>query len=353
VHARPSFDSTVTPEDRLLSLASAGIDFAIPTEHNVVGDYSPAIPRMALEGQIAHVTGVEVTTYTPNLGHFGVFPYPKSAAPIPYRHTSNGAIFGAARKGDPSRVLVVHHPRLPLGLGYFQLNGFDPRAGKLPSGMRSDFDLLEVYSGYEATTRAKTEAVIVDWFALLNMGKRYAATGSSDSHKIQFQWAGYPRTYAEVAIDQAGDTGAPIDTAAVVAAVKQGRGFVTSGPIVELEAGGVHPGGELAVHGGHVSAHLRVRAAPWVDVSRIQIVAGGATIFDTETEVRPTMTGKDHGTLEEAVRRAVRFDADLELTIPRGARWLLALVRGDRAYDDVLPFMPIQPLGFTNPIWLK
>ena len=30
VHARPSFDSPVTPEDRVLSLVSAGVDFAVP-----------------------------------------------------------------------------------------------------------------------------------------------------------------------------------------------------------------------------------------------------------------------------------------------------------------------------------
>jgi len=28
-------------------------------------------------------------------------------------------------------------------------------------------------------------------------------------------------------------------------------------------------------------------------------------------------------------------------------------VRGTRAMDDVLPYMPIQPLAFTNPIWLS
>ncbi len=40
VHARPSFDSPVAAEDRVLSLVAAGIDFAVPTEHNLVGDYS-------------------------------------------------------------------------------------------------------------------------------------------------------------------------------------------------------------------------------------------------------------------------------------------------------------------------
>jgi hypothetical protein len=353
VHARPSFDSSVSPEDRLLSLASAGIDFAVPTEHNMVGDYTAAADRMDLKGQLAHVTGIEVTTYNPRIGHFGVFPYPKSAGPLPYRHATVAGIFAAARRGDPNRVLVVHHPRMPLGIGYFQITSFDPRTGKAPATMRTDFDVLEVYNGYEITARAKTEVVLADWFALLEMGRKYPASGSSDSHKIQFQWAGYPRTYVQIDPEKAGDTGAPIDPMAVVSAVKKGEGFVTSGPIVEIEAEGARPGGKARVVGGRITAHLRVRAAPWVDVSRIEIIAGGRSIFKTDVDARATVTGKEHGTFEEAAARAVRFDQAIDLTIPPGASWLVAIVRGDRAFDDVLPFMPVQPMGFTNPIWLE
>ena len=63
VHARPSFDTPVTPEDRVLSLAAAGIDFAVPTEHNIIGDYSSAIDTLGLRSDFLSVTGVEVTTY--------------------------------------------------------------------------------------------------------------------------------------------------------------------------------------------------------------------------------------------------------------------------------------------------
>jgi hypothetical protein len=218
--------------------------------------------------------------------------------------------------------------------------------------MRTDFDLLEVYNGYEITTRAKTEAILVDWYALLDMGKRIPASGSSDSHKIQFQWAGYPRTYARVDPARAGDTG-PIDSGAVVEAVKAGRGFVTSGPLVDLDVAGTQPGGELEGRDRRLTAHLRVRAAPWIDVSSIEVVAGGKSIHRAEVPSRPAFTGREAGTLEEAVARAVRFDADVELTVPPGAKWLVAIVRGERSYGDVLPFMPVQPLAFTNPIWLK
>jgi hypothetical protein len=76
VHARPSFDSPVTPEDRVLSLVAAGIEFAVPTEHNVVGDYGPSLDLLGLSRELLWVPGVEVTTYSPRFGHVGVFPYP-------------------------------------------------------------------------------------------------------------------------------------------------------------------------------------------------------------------------------------------------------------------------------------
>ena len=380
VHARPSFDSPVTPEDRVLSLVSAGVDFAVPTEHNIVGDYAGPLEVLRLTKQLATVTGVEVTTYNPRFGHFGVFPYPANSGIPPFKGATAAGVFAASKRGDPNRVLQVNHPRLPSGIGYFHVVGFDPKVGRVPAGMRTDFDTLEVYNGYDLASRARTEQVLEDWFALLNLGKHIWATGSSDSHRIQYQWAGYPRTMAFVEPKSAGDTGQPIDTAAVVAAVKKGHGFITSGPMIELELGAegktARPGDELpAPHGSNVPGKLRIRAAPWIDVTSVEVMAGmpptpaGASgvvpapvlvptagrrevLFKSKIASRPTHLGKEEGTLEEAAARTIRFETDLSLTIPEGARWIAVVVRGERALDDALPFMPIQPLAFTNPIWL-
>jgi hypothetical protein len=373
VHARPSFDSPVTPEDRVLSLVSAGVDFAVPTEHNIIGDYTGPLEVLRLSKQLAHVTGVEVTTYNPRFGHFGVFPFPPNAGVPPFKGTTAGAVFAASKRGDPNRVLQVNHPRLPSGIGYFHVIGFDPKVGRLPASMRTDFDTLEVYNGYDLATRARTEQVIDDWFAILNVGKHIWATGSSDSHRIQYQWAGYPRTMAIVDPKNAGDTGQPVETAAVVAAIKKGHSFVTSGPMIDLELGPeskpARPGDEMATpHGGPLVGRLRIRAAPWVDVTSVELVAGipappatgtkepapgrREVIYKAKIPSRPTTLGKEEGTIEEANARTMRLETDLVLTVPEGARWVVAIVRGERQLDDALPFMPIQPLAFTNPIWL-
>ncbi len=371
VHARPSFDTPVTAEDRVLSLVSAGVDFAVPTEHNMVGDYGPPLEALRLSKQLAHVPGVEVTTYNPRYGHFGVFPYSPSATVPPYKGTTVASVVAASRRGDPNRFIQINHPRLLQNIGYFNILNFDPKSGRFPP--IPAFDAIEVYNGYELSRRELTERVMNDWFALLNAGRRIAATGSSDSHRIQYQWAGYPRTYALLDPRAAGDTGLTIDTKEVVAALKRGRSFVTSGPVVEFELsqGGraVHAGEGIA-EGGSVSGTLRVRAAPWLDVSSVELLAGvpsssessttsssGApgtvvSVYKASVPSRALELESEPGTLEEAYARSVRFETELQLTLPRGVAWVVATVRGDRAMDDALPFMPIQPLAFTNPIYV-
>jgi hypothetical protein len=350
VHARPSFDTPVSPEDRVLSLVAAGIDFAVPTEHNIVGDYSPMLATLDLGHELASVPGVEVTTYNPRFGHFGVFPY-RGTVP-PYRATTPTALFQAARRGDATRVLQVNHPRLPMAIGYFNVYHYQPQSGKPPPpGMRMDFDTLEVFNGYDMAKNDRVEAVMRDWFALLDQGYRFVATGDSDSHRIQYQWAGYPRTLIATGEAASGEK-APPDTSAIVAALKKGHATVTNGPVVELEVGGGHPGDEIVSRDDPVPIHLVVRAAPWIDVTSVEIVAGSRSLATFPVPSRPTKLGPEPGSLEEAAERTVRFEREWSVPVGAGNTWVVAIARGTRKLDDVLPFMPTVPLAFTNPIWV-
>jgi len=358
VHARPSFDTPVTPEDRVLSLAAAGVDFAVPTEHNIIGNYASALDILGLGGELLSVTGVEVTTASKGFGHFGVFPYPLGTHVPPFRHTNMSAIFRAVRAGDPNRYFQLNHPRLPKGIGYFNNIGFDPKGPRTQLNKRVDFDGIEVFNGYDSERPERVEQVLRDYWALLDYGWRYTATGSSDSHRIQFHWAGYPRTMVTVdprAVPGADDV--KVDPLAVVANIKKGHAIVTSGPIIELELAGARPGDEAVTTDDPVHGHLRIRAAPWVDVTRVEVVVGvvGGTVrvvqsFDVAS--RPTELGPEAGTLEEAGLRTIRFDRDVDVPLGPENGWVQVIARGERRMDDVLPFMPVPPLGFTNPVYV-
>jgi hypothetical protein len=350
VHARPSFDSPVTAEDRVLSLIASGVDFAVPTEHNLVGNYAPAIKVMNVEGQLSSVPGVEITTYMPKFGHFGIFPWPTDKPPPPFKATDVNKVFAGARAGDPKRVLVVHHPRLTREIGYFTAFGW--KSGDPPPGaLRTDFDAIEVFNGYESAQLDRVEAVLDDWYAFLNAGKRYAATGSSDSHRVQYQWAGYPRTMVRVGATE--DEERKADPLAIVAAIKAGHATVTSGPIIEFELEGARPGGDVVLTAPKtLIGRLVVRAAPWIDVTSAKIIVGGKTVETFDVPSRPTMTGPEAGALDEAAARTVRLQAEVRVEASGDPTWVVAIARGTRTLDDILPFMPIQPYAVTNPIFI-
>ncbi len=360
VHARPSFDTPVTPEDRVVSLVAAGIEFAVPTEHNLVGDYSSALSTLDLASDLLSVPGVEVTTYSKGFGHFGVFPYPTALPVPPFKHTSMASIFHAVRAGDPNRYFQLNHPRLPKGIGYFNNIGFDPKAPRSHVRNRVDFDGIEVYNGYDNEFPDRIEQVLRDYWALLDFGWRYTATGSSDSHRIQFHWAGYPRTMVEFDPSLQHDLDSstlPVDPLVVVANIKKGHTVVTSGPIVEFELGGVHPGDELASSDDPLHGHLRVRAAPWIDVTQVEVlvgqVGGGHKVVQSfRVPTRPTVIGPELGTLAEAQERTVRFDRDIDVAVGPENGWVEVIVRGERRMDDVLPFMQVAPIGFTTPVYV-
>jgi hypothetical protein len=359
VHARPSFDSPVAPEDRVLSLVAAGVDFAVPTEHNIVGNYAPSIETLDLGREILSVPGVEVTTYSRGFGHFGVFPYPLTAPVPPFKHTSMNSIFRVVRGSDPNRFFQLNHPRLPNGIGYFNNIGFDPKGPRTRIRSRIDFDGIEVYNGYDSDQPDRVDQVLRDYWALLDFGWRYAATGSSDSHRIQYHWAGYPRTMVTVDPNASADDpdDKAIDPLVVVANIKKGHAVVTSGPMIELDLAGVRPGDELLSTDDPIQAHIRVRAAPWVDVTRVDVVVGqvGGTykiVQSFEVPSRPTVIGPELGTLTEAQAKTIRFDRYVDVPVGPDNGWVQVVARGQRSMEDVLPFVPIPPMGFTNPVYV-
>ncbi len=148
-----------------------------------------------------------------------------------------------------------------------------------------------------------------------------------------------------------------VDPLAVVANVKKGHAVVTDGPMIELELGGVRPGDEAVTSDPVLHGHLRVRAAPWIDVTRVDLMVGqvGGTcslvrFFDVPS--RPTTLGPEPGTLAEAEERTIRFDEDLDVEVGPENGWVQVIVHGQRPMDDVLPFMPVPPMAFTNPVFV-
>ncbi|APR75110.1 PHP domain protein [Minicystis rosea] len=336
LHAMPSPDAPQPLADRVRALAATGVEVGVATDHNKVTDYKPVIEELKLGAWVTSIVGDEITTRDPSWGHFNAFPLPRGSEPLPYRALAPKAMFAAARAGGsmgPETVVQVNHPRMG-GIGYFELTRFDRDdiAGwtKRVSIADLGFDALEVFNGDHYARIDKVEECLSDWYALLNAGYRFTATGNSDSHRLSFHEAGVPRNLVSVPDDDP----ARFDEKAFVTAVRKGRVVVSSGPFVRMEAGGKGIGETISA--GAVVVSIVVEAPPWVDVDRVELVRRG--------ETASAWTGP-------FTKGPRRFEIRTEVSLQKGD-WIIAIARGSKPMGH-LHRPGAKPFAFTNPIWVE
>ncbi|MGD0529296.1 MAG: CehA/McbA family metallohydrolase [Polyangiaceae bacterium] len=342
VHAAPSPDAPSPLPDRVRTLAASGVELAVATDHNAVTDYSAAIVERGLEPWLTSIPGDEVTTRGVPLGHYNTFPLASGAEPIAFDHATPAAVLSASRAAVPGGlpgIVQLNHPRIG-SIGYFELLRFDARdvAGwKSRSALaETGFDAMEVFNGDHYADIDAVEAVMRDWYALLDAGIRITATGNSDSHKVTYHECGVPRNLVLVGDDDPrhfNDAHAPHE-ASFIDAIRRGHVVVSSGPFVRLDVAG-HGVGETAP-AGEEEVHVTVDAPPWVDVSRVELVKRGETL---KAWTSPFPLGTR------------RLDARFTTTLAKGD-WVVAIARGDREMK-FLARPGAKPFGFTNPVWIE
>lgn len=337
VHAAASLDSRVPMRDRVHQFVADDVDLIVSTDHNVIADYAPVITELGVSDLLASATGDEITTAT--WGHFGAFPLAPIASEVGNGAPVTGSrtpaeIFKDLRRSSPAALIDVHHPRLEKGdVGYFHLAGVDSSKHVANrEGFSLDFDAVEVLNGYQDPDHATIHKVVEDWIALLDSGKRVAATGNSDTHHLKFNLGGYPRNYVALA-DKV------IDPAKVAAAVKAGHSYFTTGPIIDATIGFAGFGDTISVK-GTVQLAVRVRAAPWISANRLTILGPGGAVLASR--------------VLSATTNVVRFDGTIPLEISRDG-YVIVHVDGDVSMapnvGDTGTFQ-VLPFALTNPIWI-
>lgn len=329
LHAAPSHDSSVTLEDRVLSLLAEGVEYAVPTDHNHVTDYQPIVARLGATALLATTSGVEITTAT--WGHFNAFPYPRRLEPPPWANVAPAEIFAVVRARAPGAVIQVNHPRMP-GVGYFNRIELRPELGSAEADDASfDFDAIEVVNGYDLEAPKLIEQNLREYFSLLNFGRRYTATGSSDSHRLVINWAGYPRSYVRVADD------APekVRATEIARAVAEGRVVVSNGIFIAVAANGTQGPGDTIV-GRRVTLEIDARAPRWVDVRRIAVWVSG-TLATTFSGARRAGNAPLH----------VKTELDVEQD-----GWIVVEAWGEQPMSPVFYGRRVLPFAFTNPIFV-
>ena len=366
VHQAPSADSDVPIEDRVLTLAAVGVEFAVPTDHNHVSDYAPPRDAQGLE-ELGTVPGVEVTTWAPEFGHFNAFPYPRDASDASggapeYQDLTPQALFASLHEITPTPLVQVNHPRLEPGIGYFDRVGFDPATGEARGAYDAGYDLLEVWNGYDIARPANVERVFQEWLSLLEAGHRVVATGNSDSHRVDFALAGYPRTliYAPEG---------PLRTLELLDALRQGRAVVTNGPQLDVRVIGAAraegaegaeraerdalPGDEINAPEGPLWLDVRVEAPPYLAVDRLEIYIGRTLV-----ETRDLPATHRHAELGPDSAKLLRFEGRVEVDVrnrdrSEGPLPVVVRVTSRDTADDFYGRGGVYPMAFSNPIWVR
>lgn len=331
-HCSNSFDSSVSPRDRIISNLAEGIECLVMTDHDFVTDLSKHVLEMKLRHMLIPIPGQEITTR--HLGHFNVFPIPAEHGAIAWESKGIAEIFSQVRSLGGVQVIQVNHPR--IGRSYFNVVQFDPKTARSSHPEWStDFDCVEVLNAKMMHT---LDEVLRDWFALLNLGLRITATGGSDSHHVAQQEVGYPRCFAFVGCDDI----SKVECDDIVRAFRSGQIVVSMGPFVTMTVNG-HGIGRL-VSGRRFKLRITVQAAPWVDVSEVKLIKNGMLV--ERFKVKPS-------------RGIVRFDRVLRIA-PKQDAWYVALVYGDRPLSPIVSDYvgydgtrySVKPFAMTNPIWV-
>jgi hypothetical protein len=309
------------------------------------------------------VRGVEVTSSTASevapwtIGHHNA--WPQAYAPLAHRKgappsqdLSVAELYSLLRRERGARVVQLNHPRgkrpgihdgnyfthlatLGEALDVSLPLAAPPNAALLePSvdGTRAlDFDVLELMNGDSWSQYLATRT---DFHWLLRQGVRRAATANSDTHGPD-ELAGIPRNYVRV------PSGLEGDDAALDAALRLGRSFGTTGPLVaRFAVNGGSLGDTVRAPGGRATVEYEVIAAPWVPRGEVRILVNGeiVRIFDEPAGVVELSLARDAFVTLEA---GVPIDVDPEI-------WRAT---HPGSYRDALA-PGFLPAAFTNPIYV-
>lgn len=388
VHTISSLDSTTPHEDRVLTFLVEGIDVLVSSDHDEIVDYGPAAEAVGAEDEVATMIGTEVS-YQNQIGHINGFPLTRDD-----EHRRGGAIdwgggtdaaippsevYDWIREFPGEQVVQLNHPDssylrysdVVRGIAYgdpermrVQAPDYDPETGD--SGLWSEeFSAMELMNGLGTE---RFWGVTRWWLTLIGRGHKAAGTAVTDTHvRYGRILGGVPRTF--VFVDDDKDSAASFDAPHFVDSVNRQKVLGTTGPFARVQAtndadetAGL---GEVLETGGEaVTFEITVEVPEWIDVDRIEMLKNSDDVvtdpgeYDTDP-IEPTETYDvefDENDLEvvatgDIEHRRYRKTVEIEVETEADA-YVVFLIRGS---DDMYPVVPddeIEPMAFTNPVYL-
>ncbi|MSU63885.1 MAG: hypothetical protein EXS31_16085 [Pedosphaera sp.] len=317
-------------DERMITIAGEGVEFAVSTDHNHHTDYRPPQTKAGLQSFFTPVTGNEVTT---EVGHFNGFPLPPGGKIPDYKQSDWVKLISDIRmKG--ARVVTLNHPRWPsTNKGPFGVLNLNRGSGDRVTGSKFTFDAMELVNS--ATSLQKDPLYLFqDWFSLLNHGEHITAVGSSDSHTV-YDPVGQGRTYVRSSTDEP----SAINVDEVCENFLAGDTSISLGIFADVTVNGRFKMGKIVpARNRKVEVALRVTAPAWITPQRGIVFLNG--IAAAEMNV-PTESG--HAT-----------DALLKFILPTPAHdaHLVCVVLGAGVKEPCWTTYENYTLAATNPLYL-
>jgi hypothetical protein len=316
VHAHASNDSTMPNPQRVVAQVAAGIQVVALTDHNSNGDLDADIHALGLDEKIASIAGNELTS---NAQHVNVYPVPfernlpRGGAPSGVENATAAQAFAIGRAMKTNPIVQVNHPRFRVN-SLYDTHGWNGLTW--PPPFPTNFDAVEVIAGYSAFNVPGDRRIddgIRDFFTFMDHGHVIAGVANSDTHDLNWVLDGTARTY--VYVDDAKLQ--PFDEAGFIASIRAHRVVATTGPWLDVQIGGVGPGGMITAK-GKVAVDITLSQAKWVKCEQIRITIGGPKLVQT-IEV-PAGARTHHWTgmisLEDSTDTWIAVTADGDTAMP-------------------------------------
>ncbi|HOX37406.1 MAG TPA: hypothetical protein PL033_05385 [Candidatus Brocadiia bacterium] len=329
LHSAAGFGGPLTASELASICMAEGLDAAV-VENDVVRVASTSTP--AKTSGFTFIPGIQV--WNAGCGVFNLMPVPPELI-RPDLNTALPSECNQTIRRIALRPNIVITSPLERRYGYFNLTGLDT-TGNLEgiAEAQSEFDAIEFS---REKNPGDTDALLHEWFQLLNTGSQVAAVGASESDIRSRREPGCFRT----SIPMPSGTGG-IATAEAICnrIIKDRMGIVTNGPMIRISANKDGLMGSLInARGGVTKIRVTVEAAPWVSTATLELVINGA--------VATTAILSDGPELK-------RFDSIFTIPVDRDS-WVVAVVRGKRGMHPVIQGKgeaAVIPMAFTNPVWL-
>jgi hypothetical protein len=265
------------------------------------------------------------------LGHLALLGARRPVMPIASGGPPEGRVAGALsvlladwadRCRDAGGLVVAAHFPLP----YAEIAA-DIVSGKI--------DAVEV----QAFAPALDDPAIVEWYRYLNLGDRLPLVAGTDKMSAEVP-VGAVRTYVHLIEPSrrapSRDASSPTDddtaSESWADAVRAGRTFVTSGPLLELEVEGCEPGDVLALSApGGLMARVRARAAQPV-IEDVELLVNGQIV---------AAANAPHGATEVVLEETI--------AVQRGA-WIAARSRSRHVIESAFT---TAMAAHTSPVYVE